>query len=105
MPRDEVTLWERGEYGWRTVAVRIARPDVRGASPGYPRAPLPDHVRGTVAWEWFRPSRRRIRRMDPAMRDHIDRGGVALRPITDAGRAALGLEPLREVRAGGGEAA
>ena len=73
------------------VDPRVAACKGMGTSLGYPEAELPDHIRSAVAWEWFRPSRRRTRRMEPAMRDHIGRGGVDLRPITDAGRAALGL--------------
>jgi hypothetical protein len=55
----------------------------------YPPPPIPQHVIDAVAWEWFKPTPRAIRRMEPGMRDHIEKGGLELRPLTDAGRAAL----------------
>ena len=64
----------------------------RGTSLMYPDAAPPPYVLAAVRWEWFRPSPRAVRRMEPGMRDHIERGGLDLRPLTDAGRAALAVQ-------------
>lgn len=68
---------------------RQARCKGMGQSLMYPPPPVPEHVVKAVAWEWFRPGRRALKRMDAGMRDHIERGGLDLRPLTDAGREAL----------------
>jgi hypothetical protein len=60
-----------------------------GVSLMYPSPPYPQHVLDAVAWEWFRPSRRATRRMEAGMRDHIEKGGLELRPLTDAGRRVV----------------
>ena len=41
----------------------------------------------TPTWEWYTPGKRELRRMSPEMRDHIERGGLALRKITEADNA------------------
>ncbi len=60
-----------------------------GVSLMYPDAPMPQHVVEAVRWEWYKPSGRAAREMDAGMREHIERGGLALRRLTDAGRARL----------------
>jgi len=45
----------------------------------YPPGPVPAHLAALPRWEWYRPTPQQARRMDPAMRDHIARGGLALR--------------------------
>jgi hypothetical protein len=61
-----------------------------GTSLMYPEPPIPDYVLDRVGWEWYRPDEAELRGMDEGMREHIERGGVALRPLTTAGTAALG---------------
>ena len=72
----------------------------RGVSMMYPRGPVPDHVRRAVAWEWYEPGdreRRRLRRREPETYQHVEMGGLLLRPLTRAGRDALdGLPPPEE---------
>ena len=65
----------------------------RGVSLMYPPPPTPPHIVEAVAWEWYKPTRRELREMDTAMLDHVKRGGLMLRPLTDAGRAALKAGP------------
>jgi hypothetical protein len=60
-----------------------------GVSLMYSRPPVPQHVIDAVEWEWFRPQDRAVRRMEAGMRDHIKRGGLDLRRLTDAGRTEL----------------
>jgi hypothetical protein len=61
-----------------------------GTSLMYPAPPVPEHLVGAIGWEWYRPDEAELRGMDEGMREHIERGGVALRPLTTAGTAALG---------------
>lgn len=51
----------------------------RAVSMMYPPGPLPAELAELPRWEWYRPSRRAVRRMDRAMRDHVARGGLVLR--------------------------
>lgn len=37
------------------------------------------------SFEWYSPSRSERRKLSPAMRDHVDRGGLDIRPIKPAG--------------------
>lgn len=60
-----------------------------GMSLMYPEPPAPDYVLEAVAWEWYRPSSEEAREMGDAMYEHIRRGGLAIRPLTDVGRARL----------------
>lgn len=59
----------------------------RGTSNGY--MPVPPMVVAMCEWEWYRPTGRQYRRLSPEMRQHVDAGGLDLRPLTDAGRALL----------------
>lgn len=58
----------------------------------YPDGPPPQYVLDHLDWEWAQPSRTQMkawrRERDP-MFEHCARGGLVLRPISDAGRAAL----------------
>lgn len=81
---------------------RLGDCDGTGRSMMYPAPPVPDHVVAAVRWEWYKPESPR-RRFDPdtgklytppdsltaAEREHVDRGGLLLRELTDAGRAVL----------------
>lgn len=51
----------------------------RMASMGYPPEPWP--IDATPTWEWYRPEGEAYAAMNAEMRDHIDRGGLALRPL------------------------
>lgn len=62
-----------------------ATDDCRGeaVSMMYPPGPVPDSLAALPRWEWYRPTPHAAKRMGPAMRDHIERGGLALRgPVT-----------------------
>lgn len=51
-------------------------------SAGYPdngAGPVPPHLRNKPVWLWYRPNEDEFRKMPPEMRDHIMRGGLALR--------------------------
>jgi hypothetical protein len=45
----------------------------------YPKKPWPVHVPTTPAWEWYRPGRGEVRRLDRASREHVKNGGLLLR--------------------------
>lgn len=69
-----------------------------GVSLMYPDGDPPPHVIGAVAWEWYMPDAVEIKRLrkrerqgkeNPGVVDHVERGGLLLRPLTDAGRALL----------------
>lgn len=64
----------------------------RMMSSGYPPGPVPDRIRLAIAWEWRLPTsteRKRWRRENPAMLDHVNRGGLVLAPLSPAGRAMI----------------
>lgn len=100
-----VNAWKCEACGRLTVAVHVDEGvtpmflacrrtegcETLAVSAGYPDLPLPDHILDLVAWEWYRPEGRAYRRLSPGMQDHIDRGGLDLRPLTDAGREALAI--------------
>jgi hypothetical protein len=60
----------------------------QGTSLMYPSPPIPEHVKRAVGWEWFKPLD--LDGYGEGMRDHIERGGLDLRPLTDEGRQVLG---------------
>jgi hypothetical protein len=45
----------------------------------YPPGPVPPDLAALPRWEWYRPSKRALKHMNPGMRDHVERGGVVLR--------------------------
>jgi hypothetical protein len=49
---------------------------------GYPPGPRPAFL-GDPQWEWYRPSRRAVKQLSSAMRDHVTRGGLVLRKIAE----------------------
>jgi ssDNA-binding Zn-finger/Zn-ribbon topoisomerase 1 len=50
---------------------------------------LPARVAEQVEWEWYRPTGAALERMNREMRQHVQQGGLDIRPITDAGRRLL----------------
>lgn len=42
--------------------------------------PLPEELAALPRWEWYRPTGAELGELSPYMREHIERGGVALRP-------------------------
>jgi hypothetical protein len=109
MPAGAVNAWRCVACGGLTVAVHVdegvtpmflacRRTDGcpgRAVSSGYPAPPVPDNVIDLLAWEWWKPTGRQYRRLSPEMRSHVDRGGLDLRPLTDAGRRAYVEGPIR----------
>lgn len=101
--RGEINGWRCDHCGHHTYVVHVddgvtpmflacratAACKGTGTSLMYPPPPVPQHVIEAVEWEWFKPTPRAVRRMEPAMRDHIQKGGLELRRLTDAGRAVL----------------
>lgn len=98
-----VNAWKCDDCGGLTVAVHVDEgttpmflgcrrtPGCKGraVSSMYPEPPIPADVLGLLAWEWFMPSAKKIRRMEPEMREHCRQGGLVIRPLSDAGRQAL----------------
>lgn len=58
-----------------------------GISLMYPTAPPPEHVKLSVKHEWYKPGKRA--RLSPEEREHVKKGGLLLRELTDAGRKLL----------------
>lgn len=46
---------------------------------GYPRGPIPRTLAAKPRYVWYRPSKREMKRLDPVLRDHVERGGLLLR--------------------------
>ena len=107
MPAGSINAWKCPTCGGLTVAIHVddgvtpmflacrRTPGCTGSavSSGYPSTVVPPRIRELCEWEWFTPSAsqmKRYRRDHPAMYDHCRRGGLELRPITDAGRRLLG---------------
>jgi hypothetical protein len=63
-----------------------------GRSLMYPPAPPPPHVLAAVRWEWYEPDRFERARLDPISGEleHVEKGGLLLRSLTDAGRELIG---------------
>jgi hypothetical protein len=55
----------------------------------YPAPPAPEQIVEEVAWEWYKPTPRATRRLDRETREYVEKGGLILRELTDAGREAL----------------
>jgi hypothetical protein len=69
-----------------------------GTSLMYPENDPPAHVLDAVAWEWYKPDAvemKRLRKRERQGKDnsgtveHVEKGGLLLRPLTDAGRELL----------------
>lgn len=55
----------------------------------FPPDKPPPHVVKAVAWEWYRPTHKNARRQGPDVLEHVEKGGLLLRPLTDAGEDLL----------------
>jgi len=96
----------------RAEGVEPAEAECKGQATSmmYPTPPVPDYVVAAVMWEWFGAEPPPKRRFDfqtkrfyfppdpltPDEREHVSKGGLLLRPLTDVGR-----EVLAEMVAGG----
>lgn len=61
---------------------READCDGMARSAMYPQGPRPAHI-PEPAWEWFKPTGKAYKRLSPAMKDHVDRGGLDIRRRVD----------------------
>lgn len=57
--------------------------DGRAESIGYPPPPAPPKVVAAVRWVWYRPSKKEFNKLEPAAKDHVSRGGLLLRRLTE----------------------
>lgn len=48
---------------------------------------------GEPQYEWRKPTPKQYRRMSPAMKDHVDRGGLELYPATQEAATASAQQP------------
>lgn len=60
-----------------------------GKSLWYPSDPPPPHVIDAVQWEWYTPTPAELRVRSQGDREHVRKGGVLIRPLTDEGRRLL----------------
>ena len=70
--------------------------DGMGQSLMYPEPPAPPYVAAAVRWEWYTPAPKEKTELllKPDVLDHVERGGLLLRELTDEGRGVLGFPPL-----------
>lgn len=65
-----------------------------GTSLMYPgERPVPAHVLDAIAWEWYRPIGRELVELNEGTADHVEKGGLLIRALTDQGRELV--EALR----------
>lgn len=98
MPAGAINAWKCEKCGGLTVARhadegvtpmflacrasgRVGDCDGQAESMFYPAPPVPESVLEQLKWEWYRPSKRAIRKLEPAMRYHVEGGGLLLRRI------------------------
>lgn len=55
----------------------------------YPSKPPPSHVKTAVKWEWYTPDNVEYQLLNRDVREHVDKRGLLIRQLTDAGRALL----------------
>lgn len=101
MPKGSINAWKCDTCGGLTVAIHADEgvtpmwlacrrtPGCPGnaVSAGYPPPPIPPHILDLLAWEWFRPTAQQVRRMkrtNPEMAAHIERGGLDLRLLAES---------------------
>jgi hypothetical protein len=49
----------------------------------YPSGPRPSYV-PAPAWEWYKPGPDELKKVSPGLKDHAKRGGLFIRPRTEA---------------------
>ncbi len=47
----------------------------------YPPLPAPPHIMAELKWEWYRPDDEELATAEAAVRDHVERRGLLIRPI------------------------
>lgn len=55
----------------------------------YPDSRPPPHVIAEVKWEWYEPNNVRYQTLNENEKDHVDKGGLLIRELTEAGRKLL----------------
>lgn len=55
----------------------------------YPESMPPRHAIESVKWEWYKPEDDEFAQLDDGSRQHVEMGGLLLRPLTDVGREIL----------------
>lgn len=59
-------------------------------SAGYPAGPPPEELLKHLDWEWSTPTEREFRKLSHETKDHVERGGLVLRPRGDRPSAYAG---------------
>lgn len=59
----------------------------------YPAPPVPGWIMLLLDWEWYKPTAAETAKLNHEMREHIERGGLDIRPLSAAGRALLDPPP------------
>lgn len=111
--RGHVNAWKCDACGALLVAIHVApgvtpmflgcrdgRPGCLGTmkSSGYPAGEIPAGILAKLSWEWYAVSKTQAKKLrrsgDSSTFDHVTRGGLLLRRLSDAGRrAATELDP------------
>lgn len=70
----------------------------QGVSLMYPPPPIPPYVLASVEWEWYEPDLGELPRLDALSGelDHVQRGGLLLRRLTNEGRLLLRGEAVSD---------
>jgi hypothetical protein len=55
----------------------------------YPSGPVPDYALDKLAFEWYMPDAEERAGLKPEVREHVEKGGLLLRELTDAGREQI----------------
>lgn len=63
--------------------------DGMAVSAMYPKGPRPARI-PEPAWEWFKPDGDEYENLSPAMKDHVDRGGLDIRKRQDGNTPVAG---------------
>lgn len=60
-----------------------------GVSAGYPASPIPPNLQQHLDWEWAIPTREEWAQLSSAEREHVEKGGLILKPRGDRPSAYL----------------